>query len=184
MWDAHSSALFPLLRLQGVRAAAGSPLRLFWPVRGLPQLPLLPELLVFHVVGAPVRHPDERRGLHCHLEGGCDGTQHPAAAHTLDHACFRYDLICHSWSAHYYCDTNCLALCLNLEMLLNEHNVLKLKERGYCHLCLKKNYRYCCLISLGIGWYSHCWLVSLLITYLSNHKKKSAKCQYQIQIYS
>lgn len=60
-------------------------------------------------------------------------------------------LFCHSWSAHYYCDTNCLALCLNLEMLLNEHNVLKLKERGYCHLCLKKNYRYCCLISLGIG---------------------------------
>lgn len=60
-------------------------------MRRLPQLPLLPELLAVYVVRAAVRHADERGGLHCHTEGGCDGAQHPPAAHTLDHAYFRYD---------------------------------------------------------------------------------------------
>lgn len=50
-------------------------------------------LLVVHVVWAPVRHADECRGLHCHTEGRRDGAQHPAAAFTLDHASFRYNLL-------------------------------------------------------------------------------------------
>ena len=95
MWDTHSSSLLPLLRLQSVCAAAGPPLRLFRPVRGLPQLPLLHMLFVVHVVGPSVRHSDECRGLHRHPEGGRDGAQRPAAAHTLDHAGFRWeDLVC------------------------------------------------------------------------------------------
>lgn len=104
MRDTHSSSLLPLLRLQSVCAAAGPPLRLFRPVRGLPQLPLLHMLLVVHVVGAPVRHSDERRGLHRHPEGGHDGAQRPAAAHTLDHAGFRWDDLV--WG-HIDCPVSC-----------------------------------------------------------------------------
>jgi len=42
------------------------------------------------VVGAAVRHSDECRGLHRHIEGGCDDAQRPAAVHSLDNASFRY----------------------------------------------------------------------------------------------
>jgi len=55
----------------------------------LPQLPLLPQLLAVHVVGAPLRHGDECGGLHSRPKGGRDSAQHPAAARTLDHAGFR-----------------------------------------------------------------------------------------------
>lgn len=41
------------------------------------------------MVGAAVRHSDECRGLHRHIEGGCDDAQRPAAGHSLDNASFR-----------------------------------------------------------------------------------------------
>lgn len=91
MRDAHTPTLLPLLRLQGVCAATGPPLRLFWPMRGLPQLPLLPELLAVHVVRSSVCRGDERRGLHRHIEGGRDLAQRAAAADSLDHARLRLD---------------------------------------------------------------------------------------------